>query len=104
MERYQRHCIDLNPDLVVIAQSVNDMRSGMPLQESLADLETIVSVIFKRGPALWSCCRACITKSTDAAATTRPCIPDLGQVERPGIGRLQSRHRLAGNEAGRALR
>ena len=45
LERYQKHCIDLQPDLVLIAEGVNDMRSGMPLQEYVADLETIVSDI-----------------------------------------------------------
>ena len=52
MERYQRHCIDLDPDLVIVAQSVNDMRSGMPLQDYLADLKTIVTDIQARTDAL----------------------------------------------------
>lgn len=52
MERYQRHCIDLDPDLVVVAQSLNDMRAGMPLQEYLADLGDIVSDIQARTAAL----------------------------------------------------
>ncbi len=42
LERYQEHCIDLRPDLVVIAEGLNDMRSGMPLMDYIADLETIV--------------------------------------------------------------
>jgi len=45
IERYQKHCIDLKPDLVIIAEGVNDMRSGMPLQEYIADLEMIVKDI-----------------------------------------------------------
>jgi lysophospholipase L1-like esterase len=44
-ERYQEHCIDLEPDLVVIAEGLNDMRSGMPLQDYLEDLESITSDI-----------------------------------------------------------
>ena len=52
MERYQRHCIDLDPDLVVIAQSLNDMRAGMPLQEYLADLGAIVADIQAQTAAL----------------------------------------------------
>lgn len=45
LERYREHGVALDPDLVVIAEGVNDMRSGMPLQEFAADLETIVSDI-----------------------------------------------------------
>jgi len=52
MERYQRHCIDLDPDLVVVAQSLNDMRAGMPLQEYLADLGAIVADIQAQTAAL----------------------------------------------------
>jgi lysophospholipase L1-like esterase len=42
MERYRKHCIELSPDLVIIAQSVNDARTGMPVQEYMEDLERIV--------------------------------------------------------------
>jgi lysophospholipase L1-like esterase len=45
MERYGRHCIDLQPDLVIIAEGLNDMRSGMAIQAFMADLETIVAGI-----------------------------------------------------------
>ena len=45
MERYQRHCIDLQPDLVIIAEGLNDMRSGMAIQEYMADLGRIVTGI-----------------------------------------------------------
>jgi lysophospholipase L1-like esterase len=45
IERYRRHCIDLEPDLVVIAEGLNDMRSGMPVQEYMADLAEIVRSI-----------------------------------------------------------
>jgi lysophospholipase L1-like esterase len=43
IERYERHCIALQPDLVIIAEGLNDMRSGMPVQDFAADLETITS-------------------------------------------------------------
>jgi len=52
MERYQEHCIDLAPDLVIIAEGLNDMRSGMPLQDYVADLEAIVSDIGRQTDAL----------------------------------------------------
>lgn len=52
IERYERHCISLKPDLVVIAEGLNDMRSGMPVQDYTADLETIVSQIQARTGAL----------------------------------------------------
>lgn len=52
LERYQEHCIDLGPDLVVIAEGLNDMRSGMPLDEYLADLESITSDIQRQTGAL----------------------------------------------------
>ena len=33
LERYRQHCIELEPDLVIIAEGLNDMRSGMSLHE-----------------------------------------------------------------------
>ena len=45
IERYERHCITLQPDLVIIAEGLNDMRSGMSVQDFAADLEIIVSGI-----------------------------------------------------------
>jgi lysophospholipase L1-like esterase len=42
IERYRQHCIELRPDLVLIAEGLNDMRSGMPLQTYMAELEQIV--------------------------------------------------------------
>ena len=52
LERYEEHGIDLDPDLVIIAEGLNDMRSGMPLEEYIADLETIVTGIGARTDAL----------------------------------------------------
>ena len=52
MERYRRHCIELRPDLVVIAEGLNDMRSGMPIQQYMADLEHIVANIRDQTGAL----------------------------------------------------
>jgi lysophospholipase L1-like esterase len=52
MERYRRHCIDLRPDLVVIAEGLNDLRSGMPVAEYVADLEHIVGDIRDQTGAL----------------------------------------------------
>ena len=51
-ERYVQHCIDLHPDLVVIAQGLNDMRSGMSVQTYMADLTTIVADIQQETGAL----------------------------------------------------
>lgn len=45
IERYRQHCIALAPDLVIIAEGLNDMRSGMPLQSYVADITRIVSDI-----------------------------------------------------------
>lgn len=45
IERYRRHCIELQPDLVLIAEGLNDMRSGMAVQDYMADLQTIVADI-----------------------------------------------------------
>ncbi len=45
IERTQQHCIDLHPDLVIIAQGLNDMRSGMALQDYMADLSAVVASI-----------------------------------------------------------
>jgi len=52
LERYQRHCIALYPDLVIIAEGLNDMRSGMSVQDYAADLETIVTDIQAQTTAL----------------------------------------------------
>lgn len=52
IERYQRHAIDLNPDLVIIAEGLNDMRAGMNVQDYMADLETIVVDIGNQTGAL----------------------------------------------------
>jgi lysophospholipase L1-like esterase len=52
MERYRRHGIDAEPDLVIISQGLNDMRSGMPVQDYLADLEHIVADVEKSTRAL----------------------------------------------------
>lgn len=41
MERYRQECLDLQPDLVIVAEGVNDMRAGMPLADYRADLEAI---------------------------------------------------------------
>ena len=45
IERYHRHCIALRPDLVIIAEGLNDMRSGMAIQEYMADLGRVVADI-----------------------------------------------------------
>lgn len=52
IERYRRHCIELQPDLVIIAEGLNDMRSGMAIQEYVADLTQIVSDIRRETGAL----------------------------------------------------
>jgi lysophospholipase L1-like esterase len=45
LERYHDHCIALRPDLVIIADGLNAMRSGMSVQDYMADLNTIASDI-----------------------------------------------------------
>jgi lysophospholipase L1-like esterase len=52
IERYRAHCIETRPDVVVIAEGLNDMRSGMPIDEYLDDLETIVGDILRETGAL----------------------------------------------------
>jgi lysophospholipase L1-like esterase len=52
IERIRRHCIELEPDLVIIAEGLNDMRSGMAIQAYMADLETIVTGIQEQTGAL----------------------------------------------------
>lgn len=52
IERYTRHCIDLQPDLVIIAQGLNDMRSGMSVADYMTDLTTIVVDIQAKTSAL----------------------------------------------------
>ena len=52
IERYHQHGIDLNPDLVIIAEGLNDMRSGMAIQDYMADLTQIVTDIRQKTGAL----------------------------------------------------
>lgn len=52
MERYPQHCITLQPDLVIIAQGLNDLRSGMSLLDYIADLETVVTDVQAQTSAL----------------------------------------------------
>jgi lysophospholipase L1-like esterase len=52
LERYPQHCVALNPNLVIIAQGLNDLRSGMSVREYIADLETIVTDIQTQTEAL----------------------------------------------------
>ena len=52
IERYRRHCIELKPDLVIIAEGLNDMRSGMAVQDFMADLAQIVADIRRETGAL----------------------------------------------------
>ncbi len=52
IERYQQHCLELRPDLVIIAEGTNDMRSGMPVQEYMEDLTAIVTDIQAQTDAL----------------------------------------------------
>jgi len=52
IERYWRHAIPEGPDLVLIAEGLNDMRCGMPLQDYISDLEQIVADIQRETGAL----------------------------------------------------
>lgn len=52
LERYVRHCIDLQPDMVIIAQGLNDLRSGMSLQDYMTDLDTLVADVQSKTGAL----------------------------------------------------
>jgi lysophospholipase L1-like esterase len=52
IERYRQHCIELKPDLVIIAEGLNDMRSGMAIQEYIVDLAEIVADIRRETGAL----------------------------------------------------
>ena len=52
IERYRRHGIELQPDLVIIAEGLNDMRSGMAIQDYMADLAQVVTDIRQETGAL----------------------------------------------------
>jgi lysophospholipase L1-like esterase len=52
IERYLKHCIELEPDLVIVAEGLNDMRSGMCVQDYMADLDLIVRDIRAQTNAL----------------------------------------------------
>lgn len=52
MERYREHGLAPEPDLLIIAQGLNDMRAGMPVQDWVEDLDQIVRDIRASTPAL----------------------------------------------------
>lgn len=52
LERYDRHCIDLAPDLVVLAEGTNDVRSGMDCGDYVEDMNTVVSAVQKKTDAI----------------------------------------------------
>ena len=43
IERYQKHVIDLQPDLAIISYGYNDLRSGTPLQAFNKDFQRILT-------------------------------------------------------------
>ena len=47
IERYERHVIEEQPDLVVISFGYNDMRAGTPIDAFEADLRTVIGDIQK---------------------------------------------------------
>jgi lysophospholipase L1-like esterase len=47
MERYRKHVIEEDPDLVIISYGYNDMRGGTPLDAFLQDMQTVVDDIKK---------------------------------------------------------
>ncbi len=52
IEHHQRHAIETAPDIIIIAEGLNDMRSGMPIKAFSEDLETIVIDIQRETQAL----------------------------------------------------
>ena len=52
IERCGSDCAQVNPDLVVIAEAVNDMRAGMPVADYAADLELAVAEVRRHTDAL----------------------------------------------------
>lgn len=52
VERFRHHCINLQPDLVIIAEGINDMRSGMPLHDFVDDLAAVITEIQSETNAL----------------------------------------------------
>ena len=56
LERYRQDVIALQPDLVVLAYGLNDMRAAMPVQEFAEDLGTIVRDVQAEGGALVVLC------------------------------------------------
>jgi lysophospholipase L1-like esterase len=51
IERYKTHCIDLAPDLVIIAEGTNDVRSGMNCSDYIEDMETVITDIQQKTEA-----------------------------------------------------
>ena len=45
IERYRKHVIEENPDLVIISYGYNDMRAGTPEKAFRADMQTVITDI-----------------------------------------------------------
>jgi len=43
IERYRKHVIELQPDLIIISYGYNDLRSGTPLEAFQNDLQTVLT-------------------------------------------------------------
>jgi lysophospholipase L1-like esterase len=52
MERYQKHVVDHQPDLVLISYGVNDSMTGTPVEQFLDDLQHIASDIREKTHSL----------------------------------------------------
>lgn len=52
IERYRKHVIEPEPDLVIISYGYNDLRAGTPLEDFKRDLDTIIKDIKAETEAL----------------------------------------------------
>ena len=52
IERYRKHVIDKNPDLLIISYGYNDVRAGTPIDDFRRDLETMLKAIVNETDAL----------------------------------------------------
>ena len=101
LERYQEHCVDLEPDLVVVAEGLNDMVPACRCR-SMSPTWRRSSRTSSDRPEHWWCSWASTTRRS-AGATIRRHTP-------PGPGETGHRHRLQPRDpphrrpAGRRLR
>jgi len=88
LERYREDVITLQPDLVVLAFGLNDMRAAMPVEEFIEDLGTIVRDVQAECESLIALCTVYHMTGWRSWAPFDRGSPELTRVYNEAIGQL----------------